>query len=141
VGRLVHRAWQADLDAAAGTDALVAQMETLVTDEDRAGADSLAAALATAAGAYSALAARDDVRTLLAGGVRDHEVPFSLRLDEGVIIRGVIDCLVRSASGLTVLELKTGGPVPEHEAQLDLYVRAAEALSGGRPVSGRLIYV
>ena len=36
-----------------------------------------------------------------------------------MILRGTFDCLVqRRDGGITVLELKTGKPAPEHEQQL-----------------------
>ena len=44
------------------------------------------------------------------------------------------------AGGVTVLELKTGKPVPEHEQQLEMYLTAARAMFPGTPVEGKLIY-
>jgi hypothetical protein len=41
---------------------------------------------------------------------------------------------------VTVLELKTGRPAPEHERQLAIYLTAARALFPGTPVEGRLVY-
>ena len=80
---------------------------------------------------------------VLNAGERIHEVPFSMRdpRRSGVILRGSIDCLVRSPDGaITVVELKTGRPRPEHEEQLGLYVAAARDLFPGTAVSGLLIY-
>ena len=90
---------------------------------------------------YGVLVRRPDVRDVYRSGEALHEVPFTMRLD-GAIVRGTIDCLVRSTSGrVTVLEFKTGRPRPEHERQADLYRQAAEAIFPGAPVESRLIYV
>ena len=43
------------------------------------------------------------------------------------IVHGAIDCLVQTSSDeMTILEFKTGRPSGEHQAQLDIYRRAAE---------------
>ena len=90
---------------------------------------------------YGALLRRPDVRHLYLSGTALHEVPFTMRL-EGAIVRGTIDCLIRSTSGrVTVLEFKTGRPRPEHERQANLYRRAAEVLFPGAEVETRLVYV
>jgi hypothetical protein len=57
------------------------------------------------------------------------------------IVRGRIDCLVVSGDGaVTIVEIKTGGPRPEHARQLDIYRAAVEALWPGRAVHVRLVY-
>jgi ATP-dependent exoDNAse (exonuclease V) beta subunit len=90
---------------------------------------------------YGALLRRPDVRHVYLSGTALHEVPFTMRL-EGAIVRGTIDCLIRSTSGrVTVLEFKTGRPRPEHERQADLYRRAAEVLFPSAEVETRLVYV
>jgi ATP-dependent exoDNAse (exonuclease V) beta subunit len=69
-----------------------------------------------------------------------HEVPFTL-CDDGRIVRGTIDCLVRSADDrVTVLEFKTGRRRPEHDAQAEFYRKAAQAVFPGAVVEARLIY-
>ena len=63
-----------------------------------------------------------------------------MRLD-GVMLRGTIDCLIRTASDrVTVLEFKTGRPRDDHRVQLDLYRQAAERLFPGLSVDTRLVY-
>jgi ATP-dependent exoDNAse (exonuclease V) beta subunit len=90
---------------------------------------------------YGALLRRPDVRQVYVSGEALHEVPFTMRL-EGTIVRGTIDCLIRSTSGrVTILEFKTGRPRPEHVRQANLYRRAAEALFPGAEVETRLVYV
>ena len=72
---------------------------------------------------------------------RGHEVPFSLRGADGVVVRGTIDLVVQRADGVVeVLELKTGRPAREHEEQLALYVDAARRLFPDARVEGRVIY-
>jgi len=79
---------------------------------------------------------------VLGGGDVHHEVPFSIDdAASGRILRGTIDCLVQSYDGsVIVIEFKTGKPRPSHERQLSIYVRAAQRMFPGTPVSGRLIY-
>jgi ATP-dependent helicase/nuclease subunit A len=90
---------------------------------------------------YGALLRRPDVRHVYLSGTALHEVPFTMRL-EGAIVRGTIDCLIRSTSGrVTVLEFKTGRPHPEHERQANLYRSAAEALFPRAEVETRVVYV
>ena len=57
------------------------------------------------------------------------------------ILRGTFDCLVRRRDGgVTVLELKTGKPAPEHDQQLEIYLTAARAMFPGTQVEGKLVY-
>ena len=84
-------------------------------------------------------------RALFDGVRASYEVPFSLRLPEVPgepvrVVRGAIDCLlVRPDGDVTVVEIKTGRPLPWHRNQLALYVRAAEALAPGARVRGVLL--
>ena len=90
--------------------------------------------------AYRAIAQRPDVRALYLAGERIHEAPFTMRVD-GSIVRGTIDCLVRTAPDrVTLLEFKTGRPRPEHRTQLDLYRRAVESAFPGASIDARLVY-
>jgi ATP-dependent exoDNAse (exonuclease V) beta subunit len=95
--------------------------------------------------------AREDVSALLASGSAAYEVPFSMLIPgEGavvgtphgsVVLRGAIDCLIRTDDGsVVVVEFKSGTPRPAHQRQLDLYIKAARALFPEADVSGRLIY-
>ncbi|MSO29466.1 MAG: hypothetical protein EXQ48_00795 [Acidobacteria bacterium] len=90
--------------------------------------------------AYRAILQRGEIRALYLAGARVHEAPFTMRVD-GSIVRGTIDCLVRTAPDrMTLLEFKTGRPRPEHRTQLDLYRRAAESAFPGSTIDARLVY-
>jgi ATP-dependent helicase/nuclease subunit A len=144
LGVLVHRALRAgDVDGAADDEHAV---EALIRDEERAVAGDVRALVSRALTALRRL--RSDPAL---SGVFDpsddsvewrrHEVPFSMEGDDGAIIRGSIDCLVKRTTGVVeVFEFKTGRPAPQHAAQLEVYLRAARALFPGSPVEGRLIY-
>ena len=69
-------------------------------------------------------------------------MPFSVRLASSqTILRGTFDCLIqRRDGGMTVLELKTGKPAPEHDQQLETYLAAARAMFPGTQVEGKLVY-
>ena len=150
VGRLVHRLLRDDGEAAGsgpGQSDLRDRVVGLMDREERARADYLGLA-DEAAGIYRRAVRRADVTALLDGECL-FEVPFTLRragdpegAGEPVFVRGAIDCLRRWPDGrVTVIEVKTGAPRPEHEAQLALYLEAARALFRGRRVDGRLLYL
>jgi ATP-dependent helicase/nuclease subunit A len=136
IGTLVHRLFQrrpaGDLDAVA----LAAEVRRLCQPEelvDVASPDDLAA---EAAALYARFRDREDVRAVLASGECWHEVPFSYAPPDRpeAIVRGVVDCLVVAPGGrVTVVELKTGRPKPEHEQQAALYARAMAAVLGRMP--------
>ena len=150
VGRLVHRLLRDDGEAAgfgSGPSDVCDRVVGLMDREERARADYLGLA-DEAVGIYRRAVRRADVAALLDGECL-FEVPFTLRRggDPGgaggpVFVRGAIDCLRRWPDGrVTVIEVKTGAPRPEHEAQLALYLEAARALFRGRRVDGRLLYL
>ena len=90
--------------------------------------------------AYRSICGRLDVRDIYTAGERLHEVPFTMRLSDG-IVRGTIDCLVRTASDrMALLEFKTGRPREQDRLQLDLYRQAAERLFPGVTIDARLVY-
>ena len=75
------------------------------------------------------------------GGGLVFEAPYSRRLDDGRIERGVIDCLVFDGNAIEVLEFKTGAAQAQHSDQLEAYVAAVRAAYPARHVEGRLVYV
>ena len=61
--------------------------------------------------------------------------------ERGVVVRGVIDCLVMRQDGsVLVVDLKTGRPRPSDQAQLDAYVAFARTLRPGADATGLLVY-
>jgi ATP-dependent exoDNAse (exonuclease V) beta subunit len=151
VGVLVHRLLQHlgmdEVDAGR----LRAEAARLLADDEAAEVEDRAAWIARAVDGYLAISRRPEVRALLGGAETYYEVPFSM-LDAGrasapgssvevQVVRGTIDCLARHVDGaLTVLEFKTGRPRPEHEAQAELYRRAAEAVFPGAVVTALVVY-
>ncbi|MGE5245521.1 MAG: UvrD-helicase domain-containing protein [Betaproteobacteria bacterium] len=132
-GTIAHRLFQLRMEAAAGVAAV---RERLNLDESVPDA-----VLEHGADLAARLAADERVVARLATGRTFFEVPFSLRVSPHTLVRGSIDCLIESPSGrVTIVELKTGTPRPEHEAQLSVYVDAARALYPGVEVEGLLVY-
>ena len=71
---------------------------------------------------------------------RWHEVPVAFH-DGTVIWRGTVDMVVHLASGMHVVEFKTGRPRPAHDQQLRLYVAAVTAINRDVAVTGEVYYV
>jgi ATP-dependent exoDNAse (exonuclease V) beta subunit len=138
VGSVVHRLL--DLGADANEEDVTALAAGMLRMDERGSAVDAAAVARRAAEAYRALRRRPDVAAALAGE-RLYEVPFSIE-EPGTeaVIRGTIDCLVLRPGTVTVIEVKTGGPRPEHTAQLARYVTAARGLFPDASVDGLLIY-
>jgi ATP-dependent helicase/nuclease subunit A len=140
IGTLVHRLLQRDgLRDEVADEWIIARLAMLLRAGEAQDIDDQPALLARAAASYRAFVANTDVRNLYLSGTPFHEVPFSLDAG-GAIVRGSIDCLIRHDRSITVLEFKTGAHQPEHDAQADLYRRAAAALFPDFVVSSRLVY-
>jgi RecB family exonuclease len=151
-GTLVHRLFErhgtalavgiADRIADPIADPIDDELIRLIRDEESADVDDLDALLAHAREAYLALCAEPALVSALNAGEALFEVPFSVRGSNApAILRGTFDCLVRRTDGgITVLELKTGKPLPEHQEQLAAYLIAARALFPGATVDGTLVY-
>ena len=144
VGTLVHRMLQRfGFDATGGTTMRRQTALRILRPEEAAAAsvERTATELADAAvDVYRSICGRPDIRALYTDGVRLHEVPFTMRLD-GAVLRGMIDCLVRTAPDrMTVLEFKTGRPRDDHRIQLDFYRQAAERLFPGVTIDAHLVY-
>jgi ATP-dependent helicase/nuclease subunit A len=144
-GTLVHRLFERCGTALAqgrDTSSLGDELARLLQDGDAIDADDIDEVLARASDAYLALCRQPALLRALEAGDAMFEVPFSVRpASAQTILRGTFDCLVRRHDGgITILELKTGRPSPEHEQQLSLYLTAARALFPGTPVEGKLVY-
>ena len=85
-----------------------------------------------------------DIRELLDGGERIHELPFSFLdpRDPSRILRGTIDCLVRHADGsVTVLAFAaTGAPSTMADLRLEISVLAVRHMYPGARITGRVVY-
>lgn len=143
-GTLVHRLFERAGTAlgSQGGARVAEELARLVRDEERAEAEVPDELLLRAADAYRALCAQPELSSALESGRPLFEVPFSVRPAASPSIRrGTFDCLVqRNDGGVTILELKTGRPMPEHAQQLATYLIAARALFPDAPVEGKLVY-
>jgi ATP-dependent helicase/nuclease subunit A len=139
-GTLVHRLFE-QFEAARLDDdeALDRRLALLLRPSERVTLDDVEPVVVAARVAFRQMAARASVVALLTGPDRWHEVPFTLALPDA-LVEGTIDCLVREAGGLVVVELKTGRPSPAHRAQLATYLEAARHLVPGERVRGVLVY-
>jgi ATP-dependent exoDNAse (exonuclease V) beta subunit len=143
IGTLVHRLFQRDPDPALPADALATIVAGLVGDAERVDVDRFDEVVENAVAAWRRVREDADLVALFATGRRDYEVPFSFRAPSPAtgILRGVIDCLVSHPDGrLTVVEVKTGDPRPEHDRQARLYAEAVSAAFNDSPVAIKIVY-
>jgi ATP-dependent helicase/nuclease subunit A len=140
-GRLVHRLLARFPPGSNADEAVVfATVQALVTEEERVQVAELDTAVARAVALHRRLASRPDVQALFAGGTAVFEVPVSL-VQDGRVLRGTIDCLIRRPDGaLVVVEVKTGPPRPEHQRQLAAYLGAIQALGPAIRATGCLVH-
>jgi ATP-dependent exoDNAse (exonuclease V) beta subunit len=140
VGRLVHRLLQrfgrADVDDAS----LLAAAADLLYREERAELAPDSGVLPDVLARFHSIRRHPRFKSTHEAGEAYYEVPFTFT-EDGQIIRGVIDCLIRLADGrIHVLEFKTGRPRDEHAGQADIYRRAAAAAFPGTPVAVEILY-
>jgi ATP-dependent helicase/nuclease subunit A len=144
-GTLVHRLFErfgTSLAGDAPSQAIADELPRLIRDEETVEAGDVDQVFNQARSAYLALCGQRALSQALDSGEALYEVPFSVRpASSHMILRGTFDCLIqRRDGGLTVLELKTGKPAPEHNQQLEMYLTAARAMFPGTPVEGKLVY-
>jgi len=59
----------------------------------------------------------------------------------GRIVRGTVDCLIESASGVfTLLEFKSGRERPEHRQQVQMYLQALRQVFPGAVMDAWVVY-
>ena len=118
------------------------ELARLIRDDETVEAGDVEQVFSQARSAYLALCGQRTLSQALESGDALFEVPFSVRpASSQMILRGTFDCLIqRRDGGMTVLELKTGKPAPEHEQQLEMYLIAARAMFPGTPVEGKFVY-
>ena len=152
IGSAVHQFMQhADLTRLGSSDAVRAQLETLVADRnlgpdeaDLVTVDDIVWFANTAEGRQ--LAAVESCR---------RELPFVFSLpsgmdDDRVLVRGVIDCLTSDDAGLTIIDYKTDRVADErdfenrvlgYQRQIQIYAWAAAEIAA-RPVTrGLLVFL
>jgi ATP-dependent helicase/nuclease subunit A len=143
-GTAVHRLLQwAGSGAVPDRDGWVAAYDRLVRPEWLVDVDDPVALRDEVVATAAALRTTPSLTTVLSSGACWYEVPFSWRDPERpeVIVRGTMDCLVLAADGSrTVVEIKTGEPRPEHQAQLDVYLAALRSADPSSEVRGELVY-
>ena len=143
LGILVHRLFQRQLPPDVSASDVAAIVPVLLRPEESVDVGELKNLNDRAAAMYLRLRQHPEMTLLLGSGKAMYEVPFSLYREgsPAVVIRGRIDCVIEHADGaVTILELKTGQFRPEHQAQLDVYREAIEAVLPGRRVEARLVY-
>jgi ATP-dependent exoDNAse (exonuclease V) beta subunit len=144
VGTLIHRALADGWLGHTSEDS--AGITRLLRPHERGIHHDLSTTIEAALRALSSLRRNPEVRAIFddaAGSVvwRRHEVPFSMRRADGVIVRGQIDCLAGRPDGsVEVVEIKSGRRSRAHNRQLDMYVAAARALLPMSRIEGRIIY-
>jgi ATP-dependent exoDNAse (exonuclease V) beta subunit len=136
-GTLVHAVLATiDLDAAPDDVARLSEIEGRIL-----GASS--EEVAAAAVAVSAALAHPLLRRAAATACR-RETPVAIRLDDGVVVEGVIDAAFAEGGGWTVVDFKTdvelAPRLEEYRAQVRLYVRTVAAATG-KPARGVLLRV
>jgi ATP-dependent exoDNAse (exonuclease V) beta subunit len=141
VGLSVHRLLQRFGIAAPPDDGiLLAAISDLLRKEERIETYGRPELLQDILARFAALRQHPRLRGHYETGHVFHEVPFSFR-EEGRIIRGTIDCLIRQADGtLRILEFKTGRQRDEHARQAEIYRRAVAAAFPDTPVAVDVVY-
>jgi ATP-dependent exoDNAse (exonuclease V) beta subunit len=141
VGTLVHRLLQREGLTSGGDDARLRRIAwAILGSRSFPQVDDPARLVDQAVTAFRALLVRPDIQTIYRAGEAFHEVPFSVAAG-GDFVRGTIDCLVRAPDNrVTVLEFKTGRKRVDHQAQVDIYRQAAQALFPEDMVEAVLVY-
>jgi ATP-dependent helicase/nuclease subunit A len=147
IGTLVHRLFQIRLPIEGRSnqdriDAVAALVPRLIRSGEAVDVADIEALASETASVFLRLSQRSDVRELLASGVCYYEVSFSVLDSPGdaAIVRGRIDCVVDRGDRLSILEFKTGGARPEHQAQASAYVAALRSVFPRREIDAHLIY-
>lgn len=142
-GTLVHRMLQRQLGPPTAPAQLILDATNLLTVTERVDLVDVTPTLERAVHLLLSVWRDPDLAALLTRGTPHFEVPFSWfdPAQPGTCLRGAVDCLVRLPEGdVVVLEFKTGRPRPEHQQQLDLYVRAMTSVFADAAVRGRVCY-
>jgi ATP-dependent helicase/nuclease subunit A len=142
-GTIVHRLMQRSLDPATDEASLRPLVPSLLRTTELVDVDDLEALTTDAVALYAGLSRQEGLAELLRSGRCHYEVPFSFEPPDrpGELVRGVIDCLVEAPDGrMTVIEFKTGGPRPEHQAQAEVYAKALANVLSAPKIHVRVVY-
>ncbi len=134
--RLLQRFGVADVEDVA----LLASARELLQREERAELASDFNVLQDVVARFQSIRRHPRFKSTHETGEAYHEVPFTF-VEDGEIVRGAIDCLIRHADGsVHVLEFKTGRARDEHTGQADVYRRAVASVFPGSRVSVEIVY-
>jgi hypothetical protein len=144
VHRLVHRY---GFDVSAAPAPVMTCAHQLLRAEEASQVGDTSGVVQAATDYYLRLCSRADVRALYDARRAFFEVPFA-SFRAGRRTRGLIDCLLGSPAAddpsklehLTVVELKTGAPRPEHRDQVAAYRDAARSVFPGIAIDTVLVY-
>jgi len=142
-GTLVHRLFQRRLPPDMSEVQVRAFIPHLLAPEDLVDVADPGLFAGDVAALYVRWRRRADVQATLGAGECHYEVPFSFIPPDrpGVVVRGLVDCLVVGDDGtMTVVEFKTGVPRPEHETQARLYAEALRTAFSADRVEIKILY-
>ena len=142
LGTVVHRLFQRAIDPALDEQAIARVVSTLVRPAEMVDIEDREAFAVTAAMMFKRLRSRDDIAALLAVGECLYEVPFTFASPErpDVRVRGIIDCVVLTPGGATIVEFKTGVPRSEHRDQVAFYAEALRTVLGIGSIDLKIVY-
>ncbi|HEX7780374.1 MAG TPA: 3'-5' exonuclease, partial [Vicinamibacterales bacterium] len=142
-GTIIHRLMQRSLDPRLDEASLRPLVPSLIRSAELVDVDDLESLTTDAVALYTRLRRHEGLAELFRSGRCHYEVPFSFEPPDrpGELVRGVIDCVVETPDGrMTVIEFKTGGPQPDHQAQADLYARALASVLSDPGIDVRVVY-
>ena len=94
-----------------------------------------------AASSLQAICSRPDIRAIYLSGDPWHEVPFTMWMDDGAVVRGTIDCVIRDPDGPNdaprVQDRPPSRRTPDATRALP---QAAERFFPGAAIDARLVY-
>jgi ATP-dependent helicase/nuclease subunit A len=142
-GTIVHRLMQRSLDPGLDEASLRPLVPPLIRSAELVDVDDLESLTTDAVALYTRLRRQEGLAELFRSGRCHYEVPFSFEPPDrpGELVRGVIDCVVETPDGrMTVIEFKTGGAQPDHQAQADFYAQALASVLADPGIDVRVVY-
>jgi ATP-dependent exoDNAse (exonuclease V) beta subunit len=142
LGTVVHRLFRRALDSTLDLAAIARVVPTLVRPAELVDIEDREAFAERAARTFIDLRRREDVVAVLGSGECLYEVPFTFMSPDrpDALVRGVIDCVVLTPGGATILEFKTGVARPEHHDQVAFYTEALRTVLGSGAIDLKIVY-